>query len=66
MTYKSLQECISDLNEKDEVLLLKKEVDPNIEMADLHLAEFNQSQKVLLFENVKNSKFKAVSNLLVN
>ena len=63
MSYKSLEKCISDLDFKGELLKIKKEVDPNLEMASIHLDEFAKDGKALFFENIKGSKYKAVSNL---
>jgi 4-hydroxy-3-polyprenylbenzoate decarboxylase len=66
MAYKSLQQCISDLEKKGELLQITKETDPNLEMASLHLDEFAKAGKAILFENIKGSKFQAVSNLFGN
>jgi 4-hydroxy-3-polyprenylbenzoate decarboxylase len=63
MSYKSLEKCISDLDFKGKLLKIKKEVDPNLEMASIHLDEFAKDGKAILFEQVKGSKYKAVSNL---
>lgn len=61
--YKSLGECIKDLQSKGQVVSIKEEVDPNLVMAALHLRIHEQGGPALLFENVKGSKFKAVSNM---
>ncbi|HZH88232.1 MAG TPA: UbiD family decarboxylase [Chitinophagaceae bacterium] len=61
--YKSLGECIEDLQSKGQVVSIKEEVDPNLVMAALHLRIHEQGGPALLFENVKGSKFKAVSNM---
>lgn len=63
MSYSSLQACIKDLEDHGFLKRIKKEVDPNLEMASIHLAEFQKSGKALLFENIKGSKYPAVSNL---
>ncbi len=63
MGYKSLHQCISDLEKKGEIRRVTEESDPNLEMASIHLDEFNKGQKVVFFENVKGTKYKAVSNL---
>ena len=63
MSYKSLEKCISDLDFKGELFRIRKEVDPNLEMASIHLDEFAKDGKAILFEKVKGSKYKAVSNL---
>ncbi len=63
MSYKSLQQCIFDLERKDEIRIISDEVNPDLDMATIHLDEFAKNDKALFFENVKGSKFKAVSNL---
>jgi 4-hydroxy-3-polyprenylbenzoate decarboxylase len=63
MGYKSLEECIRDLEKHGHLIRIKEEVDPNLEMAAIHLQEFEKEGKAILFEKVKGSKYKAVSNL---
>jgi len=63
MSYKSLQQCIFDLERKGEIRIISDEVNPDLDMATIHLDEFAKNDKALFFENVKGSKFKAVSNL---
>lgn len=63
MGYKSLHQCISDLDKKGEIKIVSEEADPNLEMASIHLDEFSQDNKAVLFENVKGNRYKAVSNL---
>jgi 4-hydroxy-3-polyprenylbenzoate decarboxylase len=63
MGYKSLQACITDLEKHGHLIRIKEEVDPYLEMAAIHLRVFEQQGPALLFENVKGSKFPAVSNL---
>ena len=63
MGYSSLEECIKDLEENGYLIRIKEEVNPNLEIASRHLEEFEKSGKALLFENIKGSKYPAVSNL---
>ncbi len=63
MGYSSLRACIDDLEENKLLIRIKEEMDPNLEMASRHLQEFKNSGKALLFENIKGSKYSAVSNL---
>jgi 4-hydroxy-3-polyprenylbenzoate decarboxylase len=63
MGYSSLEECIKDLEANGYLIRIKEEVNPNLEMASRHLEEFEKSGKALLFENIKGSKYPAVSNL---
>jgi 4-hydroxy-3-polyprenylbenzoate decarboxylase len=61
--YASLQQCISDLERNGHLVRIKEEVDHNLEMAAIHLRVFEAKGPAILFENVKNSSFPAVSNL---
>jgi 4-hydroxy-3-polyprenylbenzoate decarboxylase len=63
MGYKSLEECIDDLERSGQLIRIKEEVDPNLEMASIHLKLFAENGPAVLFEKVKGSKFRAVSNL---
>lgn len=63
MGYKSLAECVADLEKHGHLIRIKEEVDPYLEMAAIHLRVYEQQGPALLFENVKGSSFKAVSNL---
>jgi 4-hydroxy-3-polyprenylbenzoate decarboxylase len=63
MAYKSLQQCITDLEKQGELLRITKEVNPDLEMASIHLDEFAKGGKAIIFENIKGSKFRAASNL---
>ena len=63
MAYRTLQQCISDLNKKGELKIISKQVNPDLEMASIHLDEFAIAGKAILFENIKGSKFRAASNL---
>jgi 4-hydroxy-3-polyprenylbenzoate decarboxylase len=63
MIYKSLEDCILDLEKNGHLRRIKEEVDPNLEMASIHLKTFEEKGPALLFEKVKGSKYRAVSNL---
>ncbi|WP_207533445.1 UbiD family decarboxylase [Desertivirga arenae] len=63
MGYKSLQECVADLERNKLLVRVKEEVDPYLEMAAIHLRVYEKQGPALLFENIKGSKFPAVSNL---
>ena len=63
MGYKNLADCIADLEKHGHLIRIKEEVDPYLEMAAIHLRVYEKQGPALLFENVKGSKFKAVSNL---
>jgi len=63
MSYKSLQECITDLDRKAEIKIITDEVNPDLDIASIHLNEFEKGGKAIFFENIKGSNYKAVSNL---
>lgn len=63
MGYKSLAECVTDLEKNGHLVRIKEEVDPYLEAAAIHLRVFENQGPALLFENIKGSKFPAVSNL---
>ncbi len=63
MGYPSLQACIADLEKNGHLLRIKDEVDPYLQMAAIHLRVFEHGGPAILFENVKGSKFPALSNL---
>lgn len=63
MGYKSLAACVEDLERHGHLIRIKEEVDPNLEMAAIHLRVFENQGPALFFENIKGSPFPAVSNL---
>ncbi|MBC7412039.1 MAG: UbiD family decarboxylase [Bacteroidia bacterium] len=63
MGYKTLHECVLDLERHNHLIRIKEEVDPYLEMASIHLRTYEQQGPAILFENVKGSQFMAVSNL---
>ena len=63
MGYKSLADCVSDLEKHGHLIRIKEEVDPYLEAAAIHLRVFENQGPAILFENLKGSKFPAVSNL---
>ncbi|WP_262249021.1 UbiD family decarboxylase [Parapedobacter soli] len=63
MGYRSLAECIDDLERHGHLVRIKQEVDPYLEMAAIHMRVYDARGPALLFENIKGSRFPAVSNL---
>ncbi len=63
MAYKSLEECLTDLEKNGQLIRIKEEVDPFLEMAAIHLRVHEAGGPALLFENIKGSKFRAASNI---
>ena len=63
MSYNSLEACLLDLEKNRQLIRIKEEVDPYLEMAAIHLRVYEAKGPALLFENVKGSRFRAVSNI---
>ena len=63
MNYSSLEECLLDLEKQGQLVRIKEEIDPYLEMASVHLRVYEAGGPALLFENVKGSKFRAASNI---
>jgi 4-hydroxy-3-polyprenylbenzoate decarboxylase len=63
MGYKSLKACLDDLEKNNHLIRIKEEVDPNLEMASIHLRVHEMGGPALLFENVKGTQFKCASNI---
>ncbi|MBP8033537.1 MAG: UbiD family decarboxylase, partial [Bacteroidia bacterium] len=63
MGYKSLKACLDDLEKNSHLIRIKEEVNPNLEMAAIHLRVHEMGGPALLFENVKGTQFKCASNI---
>ena len=63
MNYQSLEACLLDLEKNGQLVRIKEEVDPYLEMAAIHLRVYESKGPALLFENVKGSPFRAASNI---
>ena len=58
-----MEQCLLDLEKSNQLIRIKEEVDPYLEMAAIHLRVYEMGGPALLFENVKGSKFRAASNI---
>jgi len=63
MGYQNLSACVADLEKNGHLIRIKEEVDPNLVMSSIHQRVYEKEGPALLFENIKGSKFPAVSNL---
>jgi 4-hydroxy-3-polyprenylbenzoate decarboxylase len=63
MAYRSMEECLLDLEKHGQLVRIKEEVDPHLQMAAIHLRVYEAGGPALLFENVKGSRFRAASNI---
>jgi 4-hydroxy-3-polyprenylbenzoate decarboxylase len=63
MAYKSMMDCALDLERSGQLIRIREEVDPNLEMAEIHRRVYDAQGPALLFERVKGSPFMAISNI---
>ena len=63
MRYKSLKQCVDDLERNGHLIRIEQEVDPYLEMAEIHRRVFQANGPAVYYANVKDSPFPAVSNL---
>jgi len=63
MSYKSLRACANDLEKHGRLIRIKTEVDPNLEIAEIHRRIYAKQGPAILFEKVKGSPFQAISNI---
>ena len=63
MRYRSMLHCVQDLEKHGHLVRIGDEVDPNLEMAEIHRRVYQSRGPALFYENVKGSDFPAVSNL---
>ncbi len=63
MIHRSIAECVYDLERIGQLLRIREEVDPYLEMAAIQRQVHRENGPAVLFEKVKGSEFPAVSNL---
>lgn len=63
MNYRSLKECVLDLEKHGMLVRIKDEVDPDLEMAEIQRRVSRAKGPAIFYEKVKGSSFPAVSNL---
>lgn len=63
MAYRSLLECVRDLNKAGHLAEIHEAVDPHLEMAAVQRRVYAAGGPAVWFRNVKGSPFSAVSNL---
>lgn len=63
MGYSSLYDCIKDLEKTNQLIRIKETVDPELEMAAIHLEAFKNKGPAVFYENIKGYNYPAVSNL---
>jgi 4-hydroxy-3-polyprenylbenzoate decarboxylase len=63
MIYTCTQDIIDDLEKYHDLVRIPHEVDPNLEMAEIHRRVYQANGPAIFFERVKGSPFTAASNL---
>ena len=61
--HKNLRSFIDVLRRENEIVEINAEVDPYLEVAEIHRRVIDAEGKALLFRNVKGSTFPVVTNL---
>lgn len=63
MTYRSLQECVDDLDASGQLVRIEAEIDPHLEAAEIHRRVYRVGGPAVFYARVKGSPFPMVSNL---
>lgn len=63
MSYPNLESCLLDLEKNGMLVRIPHEVDPELEMASIHLRIHEAGGPAILFERVKGSDYRAASNI---
>ena len=63
MGYRNLRECVNDLERHKRLVRIEEEIDPHLEMAEVHRRVYQAKGPALYFSRVKGLAFPMVSNL---
>lgn len=63
MNYRSLRECVDDLERAGHLVRIETEIDPHLEAAEIQRRVFAAGGPAIYFANVKGCRFPMVSNL---
>ncbi len=63
MGYRSLRECVADLERTNQLVRIDEEVDPYLEAAEIQRRVYQASGPAILYARVKGCRFPLVSNL---
>ena len=63
MGYRSLAECVRDLETTRQLIIIHQEVDPFLEIAAIQRRVYQAAGPALLFRNAKNTAFPILGNL---
>ena len=63
MGYRTLRQCVDDLQKNGHLVVVEEEIDANLEMAEIHRRVYQRGGPAVYFSNVKDCQFPMVSNL---
>lgn len=63
MSIRSTREAVNDLRQHGKLIVIEDEVDPYLEIAEIHRRVYRNSGPALLFNRVRNSRFPVATNL---
>src|SRR6516162_7971318 len=63
MPYRSLRECITDLERSDQLVRIEQEIDPHLEAAEIQRRVCQAKGPAIYYARVKGCRFPMVSNL---
>ena len=63
MAYHSMMDAVRDMERHGHLIRIKTELDPDLEIAEVHRRIYDAKGPALFFERVKGSPFPAVSNI---
>jgi 4-hydroxy-3-polyprenylbenzoate decarboxylase len=63
MGYRTLRQCVSDLEATGQLIKIDRPVDPNLEAAEIQRRVFNAGGPAIYYASVKGCRFPMVSNL---
>src|SRR5512136_441107 len=63
MGYRNLQECVSELTAKGDLVRIDRELSPDIEIGAIQRRVYRAGGPALLFTNVKGCRFPMLGNL---
>ena len=63
MGYRSLADCVADLKNTGQLVVIDDEVDPNLEAAAIVRRVYEASGPAILFRRLKGTEFSALGNL---
>ncbi|HUQ68543.1 MAG TPA: UbiD family decarboxylase [Planctomycetaceae bacterium] len=63
MGYRSLQDCVADLERTGQLVRINVEIDPHLEAAEIQRRAYQAGGPAILFNRVKGCRFRMVSNL---